>query len=82
MTKHTAQDSKTNAKAGSPSSKARSESYCVVAYGGMQFVGVIAGMGSNRGTWDSSHSRRTAQRHARNLRRERPDQSFRVESVT
>lgn len=54
----------------------------MVAYRGMQFVGVMSGMGLNRGTWDSSHSRRTAQRHARNLRRERPDQSFRVESVT
>jgi len=42
----------------------------------------IAGMGRNRGTWDTNHSRRRAQHYARQLRAERPDKRFTVESVT
>lgn len=33
-----------------------------------KFVTVISGMGKNKGTWDSSHSRSAAYRHASQLR--------------
>lgn len=57
--------------------------YCVIqrtAEG--QFIGVISGMGRHRGTWDSDHSRRQAQRHAAALRRDRTAQRFTVEPMT
>lgn len=36
------------------------------------FVCIVSGMGKNRGTWDSVHSRNAAYRHARQLRAEHP----------
>ena len=36
------------------------------------FVCIVSGMGKNRGTWDSAHSRSAAYRHARKLRAEHP----------
>jgi len=35
-------------------------------YNGL-FVGVIAGLGRNKGTWDSTHSEETARMYARQL---------------
>jgi hypothetical protein len=43
-----------------------------------RFVAVVAGLGRNRGTWDSSHSRSAAYRHARRLNRERDGYTYRV----
>ncbi len=81
MSKLITHTSHATSKAGSPSSKAGRDRYCVVNYSGAQFVGVMAGMGRNRGTWDSDHGQRSAQRHARKLRIERPGQTFKVETT-
>jgi putative IMPACT (imprinted ancient) family translation regulator len=63
--------------------------YCVVQYRHGKFDGIMSGMGKNRGTLDSDHSRRSAQRHARMLRmdnvnewRTRAGLSYRVETET
>lgn len=55
--------------------------YVVVRYKPTgEFVGVISGMGRNKGTWDSNaRSRRTAQRWAQELRLEDPVHEYRVE---
>jgi len=42
--------------------------YHVVQYRHGRFDAIMSGMGKNRGTLDSDHSRRSAQRHARMLR--------------
>ncbi len=81
MLKPITRTSTATSTAGSPSSKAGPDGYCVVAYEGGRFMGVVSGMGRNRGTWDSSHGRRSAQRHAAALRVERPAQTFRVEGA-
>ncbi len=47
-----------------------------------RFIGVVSGMGKNAGKWDSSHSRRAAQRYAAMLRFEKPDSRFSVETST
>lgn len=61
------------------------ERFCVVQYRRGAFDAVLSGMGRNRGTWDSDHSRRAAQRHASQLRAEpwraRAGLSYRVEPV-
>jgi hypothetical protein len=44
-----------------------------------KFVATISGMGRNKGTWDHSHSKRTAHRHAASLRREDPNHLYKVE---
>lgn len=44
--------------------------YNVVQYKDGKFHSIMSGMGRNRGTWDADHSRRAAQRHAADLRRE------------
>lgn len=44
--------------------------YCVVQYRKGKLDAVMSGMGKNRGTLDAGHSRRAAQRHAAELRRE------------
>jgi len=61
--------------------------YCVVQYRNGAFDCILSGMGKNRGTLDSDHSRRSAQRHARMLRmdnvnewRTRAGLSYRVET--
>lgn len=46
------------------------KSYQVAQYRNGIFDCILSGMGKNRGTWDSTHSRRAAQRHAADLRRE------------
>ena len=59
------------------------QSYVVVKYSKSgKFVGVIAGMGRNRGRWDATHSKRTAQKYARQLREECPEFDYRVEEST
>lgn len=35
-----------------------------------RFIAVVAGLGRHRGTWDSTHSRSTAYRHAKALQTE------------
>lgn len=32
-----------------------------------EFIGVVAGLGRNRGTWDSEHTKRTAKEYAKRL---------------
>ena len=58
--------------------------YCVVQYRHGKFDGIMSGMGKNRGTLDSDHSRRSAYRHAAALRAEswrtRAGLSYRVET--
>ncbi len=46
------------------------------------FIGIVAGCGRNRGTWDAEHSRRTAQRHAAALRRQDAASRYTVEAST
>lgn len=56
--------------------------YVVVKYTKLMgvFIGVVSGIGRNKGTWDAeAKSRRTAQRWARELRREDPEHNYRVE---
>lgn len=57
--------------------------YNVVQYRNGQWDAIVSGMGKNRGTWDSDHSRSAAYRHAAELRaepwRERAGLSYRVE---
>jgi hypothetical protein len=36
----------------------------------LAFVGIVAGMGKNRGTWDTSHGRSAAYKHCAQLRKE------------
>jgi len=59
--------------------------YHVVQYRHGTFDAIVSGMGRHRGTWDSDHSRRAAQRHARQLRAEpwrgRAGLAYRVEEV-
>ena len=43
------------------------------------FLGIVSGMGRNRGTWDSDHSRSAAYRHARTLRQADPTNRYTVE---
>lgn len=54
---------------------------CKYAHTG-EFLGVVSGMGRNRGTWDATHGRRTVQRHAALLRQEEPSFRFHVEPAT
>lgn len=56
-------------------------SYYVVRYVNDVPESVMAGLGRNRRTWDTNHSRRTAQRHARQLRTEQPEFTFKVETL-
>lgn len=44
-------------------------------------LATVSGMGRHKGTWDSAHSQRTAQRHAAKLRREDKTHDYRVEHV-
>jgi hypothetical protein len=47
-----------------------------------EFVGVVSGLGCNAGTWDSAaKSKRTAQRWAKQCRRDDPKSTHRVETV-
>ena len=45
------------------------------------YLCAVAGMGRNRGTWDSDHSRSAAYHHARTLRRLDPAHRYSVEPV-
>jgi hypothetical protein len=57
------------------------DSYYVVQYDlDGKFGAVISGMGRNKGTWDASHSKRTAQRHARRLRAKDKEHIYKVEN--
>lgn len=44
--------------------------YYVVRYVNDQFDGVISGLGRNRGKWEAMHTRRTANKYARQLNQE------------
>ena len=58
------------------------ELYCVVKYTkNGRFLATISGMCRNRGTWDTTHSKRTAQRYARQCRLGDPKHDYRVETV-
>ena len=47
-----------------------------------EFVVVVSGMGRSAGTWDSTaRSKRTAQRWAKQCRRDDPKSTYRVETV-
>ena len=43
------------------------------------YLGAVAGMGRNRGTWGSDHSRSAAYRHARQCRQDDPTNRYTVE---
>ena len=48
-----------------------------------EFVGSVSGMGRNAGTWDSAaKSLRTAQRWAKQCRRDDPKSTYCVETVS
>ena len=53
--------------------------YCIVKRTNGKFVGVVAGCGKNRGTWDSDHSRSRAFSHAAELRKLDPGSTYTVE---
>lgn len=44
-----------------------------------QFVAVISGMGHNRGTLDTTHTRSNAKAHAERLKQRNPDYVYRVQ---
>ena len=52
--------------------------YEVNRYKDGRFVGTMAGLGRNKGTWDSSHSKSAAYRHARELNQERDGYTYRA----
>lgn len=60
----------------------RSEFHVVKRTAAGDFLGIISGMGRNRGTWDSAHGRSTAYRHAAALRAKDTSSRFAVEPVT
>jgi hypothetical protein len=45
------------------------------------FVGVVAGLGRNKGTWDTGLCRSSAYRYAAALRKEDRDHSYTVEEL-
>ena len=48
-----------------------------------EFIGIVSGMGRNAGTWDSAaNSKRTAQRWAKQCRRDDPESTYYVETVS
>jgi hypothetical protein len=53
--------------------------YQVIRYEEGRIVGVMAGLGRNRGTWDSSHSKSAAYRHARQLNQARDGYTYRTQ---
>lgn len=56
--------------------------YQVVQYAANgNFMSIISGMGKNRGTWDSDHSRSAAYRHAAQCRKDYPYCIFQVEEI-
>ena len=55
----------------------RDQEYHVVKYASNgESISVIAGMGRNKNKWDTTHSKRTAQRYAAILRKEQPGFKF------
>lgn len=44
--------------------------YCVVQYINNKFVAVISGLGRNKGKWEAMHTRRTANKYAKQLNQE------------
>ena len=44
--------------------------FYVVQYVNGQFISVISGLGRNKGRWEASHSRRTANKYAKQLNKE------------
>lgn len=56
--------------------------YCVAKYGLRgKWLGIISGMGKNRNTWDSSHSRSRAYYYCRKLRKQDKMYAYKVEKV-
>ena len=59
-----------------------SQEWQVYQYINGEFVGIVSGMGRNAGTWDSTaKSKRTAQRWAKQCRRDDLKSVYRVETV-
>jgi hypothetical protein len=58
--------------------------YYIAEFKDGKLIGVISGLGKNRGRWDADHSRSAAYRHARIriLRQENPGRVFRVISMS
>jgi len=54
--------------------------YEVVEISDGQIVSTISGMGRNKGTWDTCHSRSAAYRHAKALKEKYPERTFKVVS--
>ena len=44
--------------------------YYIVKYVNDQFAGVISGLGRNKGKWEAMHTKRTANKYARQLNQE------------
>lgn len=55
------------------------DQFHIIRYVKGHFDSVISGCGRNKGTLDSTHSKRSAQRHAKALRIAQPGFEFRVE---
>ena len=54
--------------------------YCIIEYTKEgKFIGVVAGQGKNKGTWDSSHSKSSAHRIKAKLSKTYPNSMFKVE---
>lgn len=61
----------------------KTDRYCVVQYTKEgKFVGVVSGMGKNKGTLDSDHSKTQANYWAKRCRRDEPEFDFKVETTT
>ena len=59
-----------------------SQEWQVYQYVKGEFIGVVSGVGRNAGTWDSAaKSKRTAQRWAKQCRRDDPKSVYCVETV-
>ena len=60
------------------------KNYQVVQYKNAEFYGIVSGLGRNLNTWDSTHTKRTAQRYAKVLREAYKNDvgvTFKVETV-
>ena len=45
------------------------------------YLGIVSGMGRNKGKWDAEHGRSAAYRHAAHCRKDDPQHIYRVEPV-
>ena len=54
--------------------------YCVAQFKGAKRVATISGLGRNHGKWESEHSKRTAEKYAREMNAARDGYTYKVES--